>query len=62
MGLMDKMRINTELILTKKVIAELRVNNGKAHELHAYGNELITIRRLMLEQIHWHRHRNLISH
>jgi hypothetical protein len=61
-GLMDKMRINPEVIRAKKIIAELRVNNGKANELRHTARNLQTVSRLMREEIHWWRQRNLTNH
>jgi hypothetical protein len=61
-ALMDKMRVNQEIIRAREILAELKLNNQKAHELVHTARNLITIRRLMLEEVHWHRHRKLTNH
>ena len=44
--------MNQEIIRAKTLIAELKLNNEIAHQLmHSIGN-LLTVQRLLLEQIH----------
>ena len=44
--------MNQEIIRAKSIIAELKLNNETAHQLtHTIGN-LLTVQRLLLEQIH----------
>ena len=44
--------VNQEIIRAKTLIAELELNNETAHKLmHSIGN-LLTVQRLLLEQIH----------
>jgi hypothetical protein len=59
---MDKMRINPEVIRAKKIIAELIVNNTKANELRHTARNLATVSRLMREEIHSWRQRNVTNH
>jgi hypothetical protein len=47
----DVMRLNQEIIRARQ-ITELRLNNKKAHQLTHTLRNLLTIHRLMLEQIH----------
>jgi hypothetical protein len=50
---------NQEVIRAIAVIAELKLNIKKAHELRHTARNLMTIHRLMLEEIHRRRCRNL---
>jgi UDP-N-acetylglucosamine 2-epimerase len=59
---MDKIRVNQEHIRAREVIAKLKSNNKKAHELRHTARNLQTVSRLMLEEIRWRRHRNLTNH
>jgi hypothetical protein len=44
--------VNQEIIRARTLIAELKLNNETAHQLmHSMGN-LLTVQRLLLEQIH----------
>ena len=44
--------MNQEIIRAKTLIAELKINNDTAHQLmHSIGN-LLTVQRLLLEQVH----------
>jgi hypothetical protein len=54
--------VNQQIIRARAVTAELKLNIEKAHELRHTLRNLITIRRLTLEQIHGCRHRNLTNH
>jgi len=54
--------VNQEIIRARAVTAELKSNIEKAHELMHTARNLITVRRAMLEQIHWRKHRNLTNH
>jgi hypothetical protein len=60
---MDKTHDSTsqEIMRARALIAQSRFNNKRALELTHTARNLITIRRLMLEQIHWRRHRNLTN-
>ena len=44
--------LNREIIRAKAIIAELRLNNQKAHELTHRLKNLLTVQRLIREQIH----------
>jgi hypothetical protein len=50
--------VNKQINRARAVTAELKLNIEKAHELRHTQRNLITIRRLTLEQIHERRHRN----
>jgi len=54
--------INPEIVRARAVTAELQLNIKKAHELIHTARNLITVHRLMLEEIHWHKHRSLTNH
>jgi len=43
--------MNQEIIRAKAIIAELRLNNEKSHQLIHTQRNLLTVQRLMLEQI-----------
>ena len=51
-----------EIIRAKAIVAELKLNTEKAHKLIHTARNLITVHRLMLEEIHWHKHRRLTNH
>src|SRR5262245_1298577 len=51
--------INPEIVRARAVTTELQLNMEKAHKLMHTARNLITVRRIMLEQIHWRKHRNL---
>jgi hypothetical protein len=59
---MDKVRVNRELIRARQIIAELRVNNQKALNLMHTARNLLTVSRLMQEEIHWRRGRKLTNY
>jgi len=61
---MDKTHYNTsqEIMRARALIAQSKFNNKKALELTHTARNLITIRRIILEQIDWRRHRNLTNH
>jgi hypothetical protein len=48
---------NQEIIRARTIIAELKLNNRKAHELRHTLRNLLTVRRLVLEEFHrrWNR-------
>jgi len=54
--------VNLEIIRAGAVTAELKLNIEKAHKLIHTARNLITVRGLMLEQIHWRKHRSLTNH
>jgi hypothetical protein len=54
--------VNEQIIRARAVTAELKLNIKKAHELTHTARNLITIHRLMLEEIHRRRHRNVTNH
>ena len=54
--------INPEIVRARAVTAELKLNIEKAHKLMHTARNLITVRRIMLEQIHWRKHRSLTNH
>ena len=54
--------VNQEIIRVRAVTAELKVNIKKANELMHTARNLITVRRAMLEQINWCKHRRLTDH
>jgi len=54
--------VNLEIIRARAVTAELKLNIEKAHKLIHTARNLITVRGLMLEQIHWRKHRSLTNH
>jgi hypothetical protein len=54
--------VNQEIIRARAVTAELKSNIKKAHELTHTTRNLITIRRLILEDFQQRRHRNLTNH
>jgi hypothetical protein len=56
------MVLNAELIRAREIFAELKLNLEKAHELRHTARNLITIGRLVLQEIHWRKHRNLTNH
>jgi hypothetical protein len=43
--------MNQEIIRAKAIIAELRLNNEKSHQLIHTQKNLLTVQRLLLEQI-----------
>ena len=59
---MEKMRVNQELIRAREIIAESKLNNKKAYELRHTARNLRTVSRLMREEIHWRRQRNVTNH
>jgi hypothetical protein len=54
--------MNQEIIRTRAVITESRLNHEKARELRHTARNLRTISGLMREQIHWRRQVNLTNH
>src|SRR5262249_24890730 len=54
--------VNQEIIRARALIADLKLNNKKAQELTHTARNLITVRRIMLEQIRWRKHRSLTNH
>jgi hypothetical protein len=44
--------VNQEIIRARKIIAQLRLNNQKAHELTHRLKNLLTVQRLIRDQIH----------
>jgi len=54
--------INPEIVRARAVTAELKLNIEKAHKLMHTARNLITVRRIMLEQIHWAQYRRLTNH
>jgi hypothetical protein len=54
--------LNREMIRTRTIITESKLNNEKSHELRHTARNLQTISRLMREIIHSRRHRNLTNH
>ena len=44
--------MNREIIRARKIIAELKLNNNKAHQLTHTLRNLLTVQRLIREQIH----------
>jgi hypothetical protein len=44
--------VNREIIRARKIIAELKLNNEKAHQLAHIQKNLLTVQRLIREQIH----------
>jgi len=50
--------MNQEIIRAKAIIAELRLNNEKSHQLIHTQRNLLTVQRLILEQIRRTSHRN----
>jgi len=54
--------VNQEIIRARAVTAELKLNIKKANELMHTARNLITVRRIMLEQIRWRKHRSLTNH
>jgi hypothetical protein len=46
----EKIRVNQEIIRAREIIAELRLNNEKAHQLTHTLRNLLTIHQLRLEQ------------
>jgi len=60
-GLAQSAITNQQIIRARAVIAELKSNIEKAHELRHTTRNLITIRRLTLEQIRWRRQRNFTN-
>jgi hypothetical protein len=59
---MDKIRINQERIRVRQIIAQLRLNNEKALNLRHTARNLRTVSKLMREEIHWWRQRNVTNH
>ena len=61
---MDKTHHNTseEIMRARTLITQSKFKNKRALELTHTARNLITIRRIMLEQIHWRKHRNLTNH
>jgi hypothetical protein len=59
---MDKIRVNQERIRAREIIAEVRSNNEKALQLIHAARNLLTVSRLMREEIYWRRRRNLTKH
>jgi signal transduction histidine kinase len=49
--------LNQEIIRARAIIAELKLNTQRAHELTHTLRNLLTVRRLMLEEFHrrWNR-------
>jgi hypothetical protein len=49
--------VNREIIRARAIIAELKLNNQRAHELRHTLRNLLTVRRLVLEEFHrrWNR-------
>ena len=54
--------LNPEIVRARAVTAELKLNIEKAHKLMHTARNLITVRRIMLEQIRWRKHRSLTNH
>ena len=54
--------INPEIVRARAVTAELQLNIKKAHELIHTARNLMTVHRLMLEEIRWRKHRRLTNH
>jgi len=54
--------INPEILRARALTAELKLNIEKAHKLMHTARNLITVRRIMLEQIRWRKHRSLTNH
>jgi len=50
--------MNQEIIRAKAIIAELRLNNEKSQQLIHTQKNLLTVQRLILEQIHRTSRRN----
>ena len=59
---MDKIRVNQERIRAQEIIAKSRLNNEKALNLMHTARNLQTVSRLVREEIHWRRQRNVTSH
>jgi hypothetical protein len=49
---------NQEIIRARAIIAELKLNNQRAHELRHTLRNLLTVRRLVLEEFHRRRDRS----
>ena len=47
---MDKMRVNQECIRAREIVAKLKLNNQKAHELIYTARNLLTVNTLMREE------------
>ena len=54
--------VNQEIVRARAVTAELKLNIEKANELVHTARNLMTVHRLMLEEIHWRKHRRLTNH
>jgi hypothetical protein len=54
--------VNQEVIRARAVTAELKSNIKKAHELRHTARNLITVHRLLLEEIHLSSRRNVTNH
>jgi hypothetical protein len=54
--------VNQETIRARALTAELKLNIEKAHKLIHTARNLITVKRLTLELIHWRKHRRLTNH
>jgi hypothetical protein len=56
-GQMEGSIVNREIIRARAIIAELKLNNQRAHELRHTLRNLLTVRRLVLEEFHrrWNR-------
>jgi hypothetical protein len=57
-GQMKGSIVNREIIRARAIIAELKSNNQKAHELTHTLRNLLTVRRLVLKEFHRRRNRS----